>query len=150
MMTDTITADNKTIVQRLYKEVLAQWNMSMVDEFVSPGFTSHDWPEGSPRGPEAFRNYYSNIIRSVLPDARYEMDDVVAESDKVVVRWRLLGTHRGKFQNIEPTGTMVTLRGIAIYRLQEGKLTERWVVTDLHQLLEDLKRVSAGHPHQSN
>src|SRR6185312_15202161 len=101
-MNDSITTINKGIIQRMYKEVLVNWNMDLVDELVAASFTSHDWPEGGPTGPEAFRNYYSSVIRSVLPDARYEVDDLVAEGDKVVVRWRLLGTHKGRFQDIAP------------------------------------------------
>lgn len=143
-MTDTITTINKGIIQRLYREVLVDWNMSVVDELVAPQFISRDWPEGSPSGPEAFRNYYSSIIRSVLPDARYEVDDLIAEGDSVVVRWRLVGTHKGNFHDIAPTGRVVTLNGIAIYRLENGKLAERWVVTDLYGLLEEIRASSTG------
>ena len=134
-----MTNANKKIIQRLYKEILEDWNMPLADELVADQFTSHDWPKGSPSGPEAFRNYYSNVIRSVLPDARYEVDDMIAEGDKVVVRWRLLGTHKGNFLDISPTGRWVTLKGIAIYRLEDSKVKERWVVTDLHGLLQKLK-----------
>ena len=134
-----MTNANKKIIQRLYKEILEDWNMPLADELVADQFTSHDWPKGSPSGPEAFRNYYSNVIRSVVPDARYEVDDMIAEGDKVVVRWRLLGTHKGNFLDISPTGRWVTLKGIAIYRLEDSKVTERWVVTDLHGLLQKLK-----------
>ena len=134
-----MTNANKKIIQRLYKEILEDWNMPLADDLVADQFTSHDWPKGSPSGPEAFRNYYSNVIRSVLPDARYEVDDMIAEGDKVVVRWRLLGTHKGNFLDISPTGRWVTLKGIAIYRLEDSKVTERWVVTDLHGLLQKLK-----------
>ena len=134
-----MTNANKKIIQRLYKEILEDWNMPLADDLVADQFTSHDWPKGSASGPEAFRNYYSNVIRSVLPDARYEVDDMIAEGDKVVVRWRLLGTHKGNFLDISPTGRWVTLKGIAIYRLEDSKVTERWVVTDLHGLLQKLK-----------
>ena len=138
-MTNAITNANKKVIQRLYKEILVDWNMPLADELVANQFTSHDWPKGSPSGQEAFRNYYSNVIRSVLPDARYEVDDMIAEGDKVVVRWRLLGTHKGNFLDISPTGRWVTLKGIAIYRLEDSKVKERWVFTDLHGLLQELK-----------
>ena len=138
-MTNAIANANKKVIQRLYKEILVDWNMSLADELVANQFTSHDWPEGTPSGPDAFRNYYSNVIRSVLPDARYEVDDMIAEGDKVVVRWRLVGTHKGNFLDISPTGKRVTLKGIAIYRLEDNKVAERWVVTDLHRLLQELK-----------
>jgi predicted ester cyclase len=147
-MTDIITTTNKKIIQRLYKEVLANWQMSLVDELIAPQFISHDWPEGSPSGPEPFRNFYLNVIRSVLPDARYAVDDLIGDQDKVVVRWRLLGTHKGKFQDIAPTGRFLTLNGIAIYRLENNKVAERWVVTDLHGLLETMKASSNGEARQ--
>jgi len=135
-MTQEIAAANKELLRRFYKEVYVDWNMALVDEVVSPQFTSHDWPKSSPTGPEGFREFYS-AIRSALPDARYEVDDLIAEGDKVVVRWRLLGTHKGDFRGIAATGREIALKGIAIYRVEGGKLLERWVVSDLHGLLEE-------------
>jgi len=136
--TDEIAAANKSLVRRFYKEVYVDWNMTLADEVLSPQFMSHDWPEGGPTGPQAFRDYYS-AIRSAVPDARYEVDDLIAEGDRVVVRWRLLGTHKGNFRGIPPTGRAIVLRGIAIYRVEGGKLMQRWVVSDLHGLLEEIR-----------
>lgn len=140
-MTDNIAAVNKELVRRFYKEVYVDWNMAMVDQVVSPQFTSHDWPEDGPTGPQAFRNYYS-AIRAALPDARYAVDDLIAEGDRVVVRWRLMGTHQGAFGGIAPSGRAVVLKGIAIYRVDRGQLMERWVVSDLHGLLEEIRRAA--------
>jgi predicted ester cyclase len=112
----------------------------VTDEVVSPRFTSHDWPDGA-TGPLAFRDYYA-AIRSAVPDARYEVDDLIAEGDRVVVRWRLLGTHLGDFGGLAPTGRAIVLKGIAIYRIDAGKLMERWVVSDLHGMLEEIGEAS--------
>jgi predicted ester cyclase len=71
------------------------------------------------------------------------VDDLIAEGDRVVARWRLLGTHTGEFRGIAASGRPITLKGIAIYRLENGKLMERWVVSDLHGLLEE-SRASAA------
>jgi steroid delta-isomerase-like uncharacterized protein len=133
-MTNDMTAPNKELVLRFYKEVYGDWNMALVDAAVSPRFVSHDWPEGGPTGPQAFRDYYS-AIRSAVPDARYVVDDLIAEGDRVVVRWRMLGTHEHAFGDIPPTGRAITLAGIAVYRLEDGKLMERWVVSDVYGLL---------------
>jgi predicted ester cyclase len=141
-MTDKLAAANKALLRRFYKEVYVDWDMALVDAVVSPRFTSHDWPDGGPTGPQAFRQYYA-AIRAAVRDARYEVDDLIAEGDRVVVRWRLLGTHEGSFQGIAPTGRAIALKGIAIYRVEEGKLMERWVVSDLHGLLEDIRGSSA-------
>jgi steroid delta-isomerase-like uncharacterized protein len=133
-MTNEMAAANKELVRRFYKEVYGAWNMALVDTVVSPRFVSHDWPEGGPTGPQAFRDYYS-AIRSAVPDARYVVDDLIAEGDRVVVRWKMLGTHEGAFGDIPATGEAITLKGIAVYRLEEGKLVERWVVSDVYALL---------------
>ena len=141
-MSDDIAAANKRLVRRFYKEVYGDWNMALVPEMVSPRFISHDWPEGGPTGPQGFELFYS-AIRAALPDARYEVDDLIAEGDKVVVRWRLLGTHQGDFRGIAPSGQKIELKGIAIYRVDNGKLMERWVVTDLYGVLEEMRTSSA-------
>jgi predicted ester cyclase len=141
-VTDELAAANKELLRRFYKQVYVDWDMSLVDAVVSPRFTSHDWPDGGPTGPRAFRQYYA-AIRAAVPDARYEVDDLIAEGDRVVVRWRLLGTHEGSFQGIAPTGRAIELKGIAIYRVDGGKLMERWVVSDLHGLLEGIRGSSA-------
>jgi steroid delta-isomerase-like uncharacterized protein len=133
-MTHQMAAANKELVRRFYKEVYGDWNMALVDAVVSPRFVSHDWPEGGPTGPQAFRDYYS-ALRSAVPDARYVVDDLIAEGDRVVVRWRMLGTHERAFGDIPPTGQPITLKGIAVYRLELGKLVERWVVSDVYGLL---------------
>lgn len=135
---DESAAANKALVRRFYREVFGDWKMALVDEVVAPQFISHDWPEGGPTGPQAFRDFYT-MIRSVAPDARYQVDDLIAEGDRVVVRWRMLGTHQGAFRGIAPTGRSIVLSGIAIYRLQGGKLQERWVVSDLQGALEQIR-----------
>lgn len=140
-MTDDAAQANKALLRRFYKEVYGEWNMTMVNEVVTPEFLSHDWPLGGPTGPQAFQSYYA-ALRSAVPDAHYEVDDVIAEDAKVVVRWRLLGTHQGAFGSIAPSGKPIMLKGIAIYRVESGKLVERWVVSDLYGLLEETRRTS--------
>ena len=114
-MTGENAAANKELLRKFYKDVYVDWNMAFVDQVVSPRFTSHDWPDRGPTGPQAFRDYYA-AIRSAVPDAKYEVDDLIAEGDRVVVRWT------------------------AIYRVQNGKLMERWVVSDLHGVLDQIQQ----------
>lgn len=137
-MTNQIKSTNEAIIRRLYHEVLVNWNLEVTDELLSPQFISHDWPNDYAPGPHTFRNFYVKI-RSALPDARYEIDDLLSDKDKVIVRWRLLGTHLGDYQGLAPTGGQITLKEIAIYRLENEKVIERWGVTDLHGLLQELK-----------
>ena len=123
------TERNRALVQRLYQRVFVDWDWTMVDEVVDPAFVSHDWPAGL-EGPGGFRTFYERALLANAPDARYVVDDLVAEGDRVVVRWRILATHTHEWFGVPPTGRSLTLEGMAIYRVQEDRLMERWVVLD--------------------
>ena len=64
--TNTESAANKALLRRFYEEVYVHWNMAMADEVLLPGFISHDWPEGTPGGPQAFRAYYAAIRKLAI------------------------------------------------------------------------------------
>jgi predicted ester cyclase len=137
-MSGAVAAANKELVSRFYHEVFVNWDLTLVDRLVDPQFRSDDWPESAAPGPQGFRDFYAGV-RSAFPDTRYEVDDLIAEGDRVVVRWRLLGTHLGPFGERKPTGRPITLKGIAIYRVEDGMLMERWVVYDLDGLIRQIE-----------
>jgi predicted ester cyclase len=133
---------NKRLIRRLYDELFSKWNFAVIDEVISPDFIGHEMPPGMPRGPECVRQFYT-VTRGGLPDVQLTVEDMIAEDDKVVVRWRARATHGGVFRGISPTGTRVSFTGIAIYRLSKGKVVERWAEVDLLGLTEQL-RAAAG------
>ncbi|MFO7543868.1 MAG: SDR family NAD(P)-dependent oxidoreductase [Trueperaceae bacterium] len=120
---------NEALVRRLYERVFADWDVTMVDEVVDSEFVSHDWPPGL-KGPEGFKTFYERALLANAPDARYVVDDVVAQDDRVVVRWRILATHTHEWFGVPPTGRPLTVEGMAIYRVENDRLMERWVVLD--------------------
>ena len=138
---DATEEQNKRVIRRLYDELFSKWNFAVVDEIFGPEFVSHDMPPGMPRGPEGVRQFYTGI-RSGLPDVRLTVEDLIAEGDKVVVRWRARATHDGPFLGIPPTGKPVSFTGNAIYRLANGKVVERWVEVGLLGAVEQLRATS--------
>jgi predicted ester cyclase len=71
------------------------------------------------------------------------VEDVVAEDDKVVKRFVFSGTHTGEFAGIPPTGKQVTMRGITLYRLARGKVSEIYWNYDVFGLLQQLGAIPA-------
>ena len=128
---------NRRIIRRLYDELFSKWNLPVIEELFSPDFVGHEMPPGTPRGPAGVRQFYAGI-RAGLPDVNLTPEDIIAEGDKVVVRWRARATHKGPFLDIPPTGASVSFTGIAIYRLSNGKVVERWVEVDLLGLARQL------------
>lgn len=132
--------ENKAVIARLYEEVFRNWRTSLIDELFRPDFSDHmlnlDSGE-SPSGPHAVHQLYGNL-RNAFPDLAYQVHDIIAEDDKVVVRWTWTCTHLGNFRDIDPTGKKAEVAGIAIYRLIDERIVERWVSTNLDQLAQNL------------
>jgi predicted ester cyclase len=79
-----------------------------------------------------------------FPDIRFEIEDMVAESDKVVVRFMASGTHKGQFGPIPPTGKQVRMLGYITHRLENGRIIEDWVVRDTYGLMMQLGVIQPG------
>lgn len=79
-----------------------------------------------------------------FPDLSHTVEAMVAEDDWVCTRFEISGTHEGGFQGIEPTGTTFELLGIAMERIEDGKIVERWVVEDQFDLLQQLGAVEGS------
>jgi steroid delta-isomerase-like uncharacterized protein len=126
----------KAIVNWLFAECLNEGDWSVADQLVSPEFTG---PAG--KGPEGFKAMISPL-RQGFPDLRFFIQDMVAEGSRVVVRWTSQGTHRGMFAGTAPTGRQVSNEGIAIYRVENGKIVESWSQVDRLGVLQQIGAVS--------
>ena len=71
---------------------------------------------------------------------RYSLDpeDLIAEGDKVILRFTLRGTHKGDFMGLSPTGKKIAVPGIIIYRIAGGKIAQHWIQTDSVGMLQQL------------
>lgn len=78
-----------------------------------------------------------------FPGIRLAFDDVLAEGDKLAVRFHLDGEHRGEFMGIPPTGRSVVLTGQTVLRFRDARIVERWTTADLLGLLVQLGVVPA-------
>jgi predicted ester cyclase len=77
-------------------------------------------------------------VRRAFPDFHNRIEELVAEGDKVVVRLTYTGTHHGELFGVGPTGTRVTYAGVAIFRIEAGRIAEGWVLGDLFGLRQQL------------
>lgn len=118
--------ENKAILRRLAEEFNKR-NLAVVDELFSPNFVLHDANHpGWPRGLEGARKMFT-VMLTAAPDVQVTIEDMVAEEDKVVVRWIFRGTNAGaSVMGAPPTGEPVTALGIGIYRIANGKIEEDW------------------------
>jgi steroid delta-isomerase-like uncharacterized protein len=126
--------ENKEIVRRFWG-VWEKGNIGLVDELVAPDYVNHS--PGMPGQPEGIKAVVS-MFRAGLPDLRVLIEDVVAEGDKVVMRYRIEGTHEGELFGVPPTGRQVSIESITVERLSGGKIREHWRITDTLDMMQQL------------
>src|SRR5437899_3278209 len=88
--------DNKTLSRHFFQEFWNQKNLAVADELLATNFVDHTpgSPPGLPPGPAGHKQFAS-LYFMAFPDIRATIEDMVAEGDKVVTRWRVQGTNTG-------------------------------------------------------
>ena len=130
-----MSADNKATVRRFIGQAFNAGDLAVVDELVATDYVLHFTPEV--RGPEGLKQFITEY-RTAFPDYTCTIEDQVAEADKVVTRWTMRGTQQGQLMGIPPTGKQVTLPGVVLDRVSNGRLVETWMQADTLGLLQQL------------
>lgn len=137
--------DNKDLVRHVLNELFNNQNLDVVDEYLAPDFVGHNVPPNiSPdrQGVKQFARARANAFSG----SRFTIEDQVAEGDQVVTRWTSRHTHTGEFLGVPPTGKEVTITGIMIHQIANGKIKEEWGEYDLFGLFQQLGVVEAPGP----
>ncbi|HEY33271.1 MAG TPA: ester cyclase [Dehalococcoidia bacterium] len=129
-----MSEENKALYRRII-EVFNTRNWTAFGELFAADFVGHAASMGDIRAPEGLKQFLTTGF-TAFPDLQYTVEDVIAEGDKVVGRYRTTGTHTGEWQGVPPTGKQGT--GIAIYRIIGGKAAETWWEADMLGLMQQL------------
>jgi steroid delta-isomerase-like uncharacterized protein len=130
---------NKALCRRFIEEVWNRRNFAAVDELFASSYTRHtssaDPDFGS--GPESVRKLVQHYS-DAYPDTRFTIDDLIAEGDKVVMRWTARGTHEGELEGVPPTKRRVTVTGTTTARIANGKIAEEWENWDALGMMQQI------------
>ncbi len=135
-MVTAVSEANKALTRQFFSRISAG-DLTAIDEFVSDGFVEHEQVPGLAPGKEGTRQLFE-MFHSAFDQARVEVDDMIAEGDKVFVLARLTGTQRSEFMGIPATGKKLNVNVCDYFRIDKGALSEHWGVMDaagmMHQL----------------
>ena len=132
--------ENKSLLRRFFEE-LNKGNLGVWDELCAPGYIYHGTAGDMTR--EQSKNHAASLL-AAFPDINSTIDDVFAEGDRVVARYSLRGTHQGVYGGLPRTGKQVTIKGMEIDKLADGKFIETWAVSDTFGLLQQLGVIPSG------
>jgi predicted ester cyclase len=110
----------KEFIRKYFEEFVNRKNVRIGEVNFAPGFVDHgaDVPPGLPPGPAGAIQYVSAALKKV-PDLHVNIEDLIAEDDKVVVRNQWTGTDAASQQRLE-------FSGIVIWRIANRQIAERW------------------------
>ena len=131
-----IASGNKAIIKQV-EEIWNTGDLAKIDEIFAADFINHD-----PNAPdftdlEGYKGFFV-MTRTGFPDFHVTSEDMIAEGDKVAIRWVASGTHQGELLGIPPTGKKASWTGINIYRFADGKIVEAWWSKDMLSMLQQL------------
>ena len=132
-------ASNKELVHRLADDVWNEGRTEAVGELLAPNFTGHGFGPG-PLDREGYEGFVSEH-RETFPDLTFALDDVLAEDDRVAVRWTRTGTQEQSVMGVEPTGNRISVSGMTIYQISDDGIVEAWNVRDTASMLKQLGRL---------
>jgi steroid delta-isomerase-like uncharacterized protein len=134
--------ENKALFKRWFEDVVNANDYSKVEELLAPNYRAH-----FPGAPEAIdRDGHRGMVElfaAAFPDWEEQIQDVIAEGDRVVLRVTAGGTHEGEFQGIAPSGKQVAITGMGIVRIENGQIAESWWEFDAIGLMQQLGAIPA-------
>ena len=131
---DMTIENNKSLVKRYFDE-MNKGNVNYLDEYFSADYIYHG--SSGDLDLEGFKTQHDMFI-SAFSDINASAEDIIAAGDKIVTRWKISSTHSGELQGIPATGKEVTITGIVISRVENGKVVEEWESFDQLGLMQQI------------
>jgi steroid delta-isomerase-like uncharacterized protein len=136
------TEENKAVIYRLNAEIWNQKLADSVEEIFAPEIVLYRSGRPAVQGIETLKKWVANYARTPWGDSQATIEEIVAEGDLVVTRWTVRGTHTGEWRGIAPTGKPVTITGITIHRVVDGKIVEAWAEEDWLGVMQQIGAMS--------
>lgn len=131
---------NKELAERWFERVWNQKSQAAIDEMFSPEGRAYGFPEPDSvvTGPEAFKGLHRDFC-GAFPDLQITLDELIAEADRVAVRWHVVSTHQGDHLGFPATGKKAELIGVSFLTIRDGQIVEGWNLMDMAGLIRRLQ-----------
>jgi len=128
---------NKALVRRFFEVVWSTGDLTRRDDFLAADYRGHMAGAEAPIDRDGWTGWFQGF-RAAFPDARFTVDDLLGEGDRVAARLTMQGTHLGALDGVPPTGRAVVVTGMSIERIAGGRIVEGWNQNDALGLLAQL------------
>jgi len=134
----SVAPAHKEVFGRLYNSIWNERRLEFIDKIIAKSHALVDpTVTGRGTGPGVYRRQVERF-QAAFPDLKFTVHETVSEKDKLVVAWTVTGTHKGMFLGIAPTNKKVSVSGISLHQIADGKILETTAIWDALSLLEQL------------
>jgi steroid delta-isomerase-like uncharacterized protein len=148
--------ENKAIIRRFYESIgderwirrirEAENREAETEKLLSTFFSEYYAPNCFMHATDGDKSLEEDIRETAqyfvaFPDLKADVEDIIAEGDKVVARWTMRGTHENAIRDIPATGKKVTVNGVTIKRMANGKVVEEWALINMLNLLQQIEAI---------
>lgn len=133
------TEENKALVLEFFDR-LNDHDFDVFDDVCAEDFAVEVGRKGTGEsvfGVDGMKAIYEEY-HAAFPDFRHEIEELVAEDDRVAVFMTSTGTHEGAFRGVEPTGNRVAVEDVGLARVDDGQIVDLWPLSDMLGLFEQL------------
>lgn len=131
------TEQNKSIVRRWVEEGWNKRNTALIDQLFTPNFYQQETGPESVNSREALKPFVAGYL-SAFPDLQFTIEDLIAEGDKVVWRFKATGHQNGALMGMPASGKAVAVTGTITFRLENSRMAEAWLNLDVLGLLQQV------------
>jgi predicted ester cyclase len=130
--------ENTEIVREIYSEGFSGGRFEILDLYLKEDYVNHNLPLNATSGLGGLKETMRRL-RVAFPDLTYKVEDAFGEKDRVAVRATMSGTDIGGFGGRKPSGKYFEVTSLAIVRLENGKVVERWGLHDIELMAAQLE-----------
>jgi predicted ester cyclase len=128
---------NKELVIRFNNEFFGKGNTDITKEVFAENFVNHSAPPNAPTNVGPMVKFVTDFHHG-FSDISVDIQEIFGEGDKVCVRKTITATHTGEFMGKQATGKKIVMHIMDIEVLKDGKITDRWNLSDFPQILQSL------------
>lgn len=146
-MAQMTNSNRKEILTEFIREVWNNGNIEASDRFIAPKYTVHHDPgdpwEKQVLGIEGYKERV-RLSRAPFPDQNFQIQELFADGNAVVMTWLWPGTHRGDMAGFPATGKQIKMSGATVYYFDGDRITGHWQIVDRLGVFQQLRQASSG------
>jgi len=134
-----MATDSVRFVETWFEEVWKKGRLSAIDEMLADDAVMHGLGEAcqDTRGSDGFKPFVERL-RGAFPDIEVTIEQTIEQGDLIASRWVARMTHTGDDLGVPATGRQVSVTGMSIARLENGKMVEGWNNWDMMSLMQQI------------